>query len=377
MSRWITTFVATSLVLMSSTELWSWGGQLRGPANSSPDSSVAPSMPKDSFPLNDHQDWYVRESYLLWSPHEDDADWGNRFSLKLSPDVSINVHMKKPDFGWYSGARLAVGRYLPNHDHWDISLISTYFYAESKNHASPSREKGGTLNSTWSPIASALNYDSGKGVWRLNFFTWDLAVGRDLFLSSKITAHPFFALRNFLIYEDQAARYSGHESIAASGQVRDTTAKFKGHNNSWGIGPRVGSDFTYYLKNFWTIMGSLSGSVLFGSCHVGESISTHLADNLAPNDINHSFRVSDNGFAVRSNLEGSIGMGWEKWVKRNRVRIAPSVVFEAAQWFDVNQWIVLRAATATDPTSLDFYNTDRRHGDLTFLGFTFNLQVDF
>lgn len=365
---------------MSSESLWGWG-QARGPAIMPAEESEKVAPPSASFPLNAHQDWYMRESYLLWSPHEDDVDWANRFSSFVSSDgVDVKVTMKKPDFGWYSGVRLAVGRYLPHHDHWDISLITTYFYADTKNHTSPNRAKGGTLNSTWSPFPYLANYDKGESVWRLNFFTWDLAAGRNLYLSSKIVAHPFFALRTFLIYEEQSAHYAGQlTQILSSGapRIREVAAKFKGHNDSWGIGPRVGSDFTYYLNKFWTLLGSLSGSVLFGNFDTGEKIRTHIADSAVLNESNHFFRVSSDGFAVRANLEGSIGMGWEKWMRRNRVRVAPSVVFEAVQWYDVNQWVVLRNQATFDPQDLQYYHTDRRHGDLTFLGFTFNLQVDF
>jgi hypothetical protein len=370
MSRWIKTVVASSLMIMGSEPLWSWG-QPRMGAEANSRSLVEP-----SFPLNEHQDWYVRESYLLWSPHEDDVDWANRFSTISSSNIDLKVRMKKPDFGWYSGARLAIGRYLPNHDYWDASLISTYFYAENKNHASPHRESGGTLISTWSPVSQAINYDEGKSTWRLNFFTWDLALGRNLFLSSKITAHPFFSLRTFLIYEKQAARYRGQQGIFNLPTM--VSAKFEGYNNSWGIGPRLGSEFTYYLNKFWTLMGSFSGSVLLGSYQVGERVKTRTVNVSDPtNNDNHAFHISDHGFAIRPNLEGSIGMGWEKWVKRNRVRIAPSIIFEASQWFDMNQWIVLRSPRVPAPTSLQYYSTSRRHGDLTFLGFTFNLQTDF
>ena len=358
MSRWITTFVATSLVVLNSQELWSWGQ----PRTTSPDSAQT-SINKDAFPLNDQQGWYTRESYLLWTPHEDDVDWGAKLSTSITSEIDVKTHLKKPDAGWYSGVRLAVGRYLPNHDHWDISLIGTYFYANTENESSTSVDKGGSLISLWSPISPAFNFSSGKGNWRLNFFTWDLAFGRNLYLSSKIAVHPYFALRSYLFYDHQSAKFTGPSA---------SSVKFNGHNNSWGLGPRAGTDFTFYINKFWTLIGSLSGSVLLGSYNVSENIRNRTSD-----ETKYGFNVSDHGYDVRSNLEGSLGMGWEKWVSRNRVRIAPSIVFEAAEWFDMNQWIVLRNNTSNAPTDLQYYNTDRKHGDLTLFGFTFNLQVDF
>lgn len=370
MTRWITTFAATSLVVLSTQTLWSWGQPRIGASNATESSIGA-----DAFPLNDEQGWYTRESYLLWSPHEDDVDWAAKFTADMTSEIEMKTKLKKPDFGWYSGVRLALGRYLPNHDHWDISLISTYYYANTKNHSSPNGEKGGSLISMWSPIAPSFNSSSGQGTWRLNFFTWDLAFGRNLFVSSKITAHPFFSLRSYLIYDNQSARVEG--ALHSANFDQELTVRFKGYNDSWGIGPRVGSDFTFYLNKFWTIVGSLSGSVLLGSYHVGEEIRNKYVDLITGTKERFNYNVSDHGYDIRSNLEGSIGMGWEKWVSRNRVRIAPSVVFEAAEWFDMNQWIVLRNHSSTSPTQLQYYSSDRKHGDLTFLGFTFNLQVDF
>ncbi len=367
MSRWITTFVGASLALLNTQELLSWGQPRPVPV---PPNAVQTSPVQESFPLNDQQGWYTRESYLLWTPHEDDIDWAAKFFSNSTSNVNVNTHLKKPDFGWYSGVRLAVGRYLPNHDHWDISLISTYFYANTENESSPDANDGGSLIPMWSPTAPLFNYTKGEGNWRLNFFTWDLACGRNLFLSSKITAHPFFSLRSYLIYESQSSKLSG--TLTTPNLVQTASSKFKGHNNSWGIGPRVGADFTFYLNKFWTLLGSLSGSVLLGSYKVSENIKNQF------NATGNTFQVSDHGFDIRSNLEGSLGMGWEKWVNRNRVRIAPSIVFEASEWFDMNQWIVVRNQSSFGPvTNLQYYTADRKHGDLTFLGFTFNLQVDF
>ncbi len=367
MSRWMTTFVATSLVVLNTQDLWSWGQPRTLP---DPPSRGQSSDVQETFPLNDQQGWYTTESYLLWKPHEDDIDWGVKFFSGSTSNVSVNTQLKKPDFDWSSGVRIAIGRYLPNHDHWDLSVISTYFYSDTHNESSPNPSKGGSLLAMWSPTAPTFNFSEGEGSWRLNFFTWDLACGRNLFLSSKIHAHPFFSLRSYLIYEDQSAKFSG--TNATRNNVQTASLKFKGFNDSWGIGPRVGSDFTFYLNKFWTIIGSLSGSVLLGSYKVSEKIENQI------NATGNSFKISDHGYDIRSNLEGSIGMGWEKWVSRNRVRIAPSVVFEAAEWFDMNQWIVVRNHSSFAPvTNLQYYTTDRKHGDLSFLGFTFNLQVDF
>lgn len=372
MSRWVTISIATSLAVMASPQLWGWGPP-RGAQHSS-----EPQMSSSSFPLNDQQQWYTKESYLLWHPHEDDVDWADRVKVENSSELHLSTYLKKPDFGWYSGVRVALGRYLANHDHWDVSFTTTYFYANTENHAFPNISKNVSLQPLWSPVLVDTGLNKGEGTWRLNFFTFDLGLGRNTFVSSKLTAHPFVDLRTAFIYENDAAKYSFAGSVSPT--VTSTTKiRFKGFNDYWGIGPRLGSDFSFYLSRSWTLLGSLSGSLLLGGSKVGQFVhhfqQTVVSGN--PTDSKQKFHVSNHEFAIRGNLEGSLGIGWEKWMKRNRVRLAPSFVFEASQWYDANQWIVLKSPSAVSTSGPSYFETDRRHGDLTFWGFNFNIQVDF
>ena len=367
MSRSVIKYIAATLALSSSLSLWSWGP-------SRPENSQSEMMPlSDSFPLNDQQGWYTKETYLLWHPHEDDVDWADRVTTNVGSDIDLSVDLKRPDFDWYSGVRLAVGRYLPNHDHWDLSLTGTYFYANSHSRASSNLGDGQTVQPLWEP--TTLITTGGNGNWRLNFFTFDLGLGRNLWMSSKISTHPFIDLRSVLVYESDSAKYSLNGVATQQNHI-----KFKGHNDYWGIGPRIGSDFTFYLSKFWTILGSLSGSILMGGSKVHQHVNSNITQpnpQVPTRTVTQNTTVSHHEYAIRGNLEGSIGMGWEKWVNRNRVRIAPSVVLEAAQWYDMNQWIALNAPSGLSSSGPTYFETNRRHGDLTFWGFNFNIQVDF
>ena len=358
-----TTLIAVSLMLGAACQLSGWGQPME------PVHLRAQPAENPSFPLSQDQQWYVKESYLLWHPSEDDVDWADRGSFSTTSDVDISVRIKKPDFGWYSGVRLAAGRYLSHHDHWDVSLTGTYFYANTEDHSSPSFAKNGILRTTWAVNDPSIGFNKGEGTWRLNFFTADMALGRNVFISSKITAHPFLALRGVFVNENDAAHYTFRDT-SPSPVIGNVKFKFKGQNNFWGVGPRLGSDFTFYMKKYWTLIGSLSGSVLMGSYAVGETM--HLNQAIFPST--HRFRATDNGFAVRGNLEGSLGFGWEKWVRDHTFRVAPSIVLEAAQWYDMNQWMTLGNMIPSSASNSEF---SRRHGDLTLWGFNFNLQVDF
>jgi hypothetical protein len=229
--------------------------------------------------------------------------------------------------------------------------------------------KGGILQTAWVNNNPALGYHKGEGNWRLNFFTVDLALGRNTFVSSKIAAHPFLALRGVFVNEHDASKLSFEEG-ATPAVLGDAKFKSKGRNNFWGVGPRIGTDFTYYMQPTWTLLGSFSGSVLLGSYGVHEEMT--LFRSIVPRT--NKFTAKDSGFAIRGNLEGSIGLGWEKWFKHRTVRLAPSFVFEAAQWYDMNQRMSLGDLNSAEPTNNQI---GRRHGDLTLWGFNFNLQVDF
>ncbi len=383
MTKWF-----CSLLLLSSstvlTTLQGWGTSdyvipsLQPPAHQAPPSSI-------SFPLNEDQEWFVKPSLLVWRPYQDDIDSGFTIAVPASSLSTISVQKNKTqnvDFSWGTGVRLTIGRYLPNHEQWDVTLGSTFFYSNTdqtirvKNGLSglnggfPSESK--LITEGWNPSLLGVGNKTELN-WRINYFTWDLAVGRLFSLTPRIVVHPYLCLRTLLVYEKYSNRNKSFDIANNAVILRNTS--FKAENTTWGIGPRLGSDFAFSFGHGWSFMAGLSGSIVMGRNDISEKIEGFIPQAGAlstPAEL----KIQDADTVMRSNLEGSIGLGWEKWVRKHSVRIAPSFVFEVTEWFLINNWAATNRTSANGSPDWGM-NSSRRMGDLGFLGFTLNLQLDF
>ncbi len=355
MNKWI---LLLSPALLISASVDAWGGRVYNQTANA--SNGNPSM-DTHFPFNADQGWFVEESYLLMRPTLGDLELGDMISRKGTQDnADYHVKVKSPDFDWNSGVRLGVGRYLPNHDKWDISFYTTYFYgeADTRIHGDLSQSRG--LAVSYDPLATILS-EKSKAEWRMNYFVLDLMLGRQFAMTPRIIFHPYIGLRGALIFTDFQSRNFGDvivQSGTSSGRI-----KVKMDEDFWGIGARAGTNFDYKFTGNWSFLGNFAGSLLYGHFEVEEKSKT--LTTIAGAQSLSSVKALNHNDVIRVNLEAAIGFGWEKWFKNNTVRIAPNLQFESTLWFDMNDFFKPTTSFAQD------------HGNLGLMGFSFNLQVDF
>lgn len=358
--------------LLTTSSLMAWG------RHRSQQSTVEEWKLPQSFPLSDEQAWFVTPSYLIMIPDVDSTDYGKEY---FRPNqLHLFTKVKRPDFNWGSGARLAIGKYIPNHDLWDLSLVTSYLYTT-----------GEVTNRVTIPVsifdlnpaiapgwAVALNDQDVKTQlhWRMNYFTWDLQLRRLFTLTSSVDLSPFLGLRFPLIYQTYDLRPTAIYQRETEDVAFLERVLFRIHDTFWGGGPRLGFDLKYEFQPGWSFVGQLAGSFIYSNQSIKEKATGNLLDavlNLVPT----TYKYHQNITALRTNVEIAIGMGWEKWVRNETVRIHPSVVFEMSQWFDLIHWSYFssRASSVGFP---DFaFNPVERTGDLGLMGFSINLQIDF
>lgn len=331
-----------------------------------------------SFPLNPNQHWYTTETFLYWRPYLDGADYAGRLAIQQNPgseDLAMKLQVKKPDYEWSPGVRVGIGGYLPHFEYWDINLQGTYYYSglQDSTHAlrNPEAEdlNGSLLSPLWVPYFN-VGATKGKVEWRLNFFTGDITVGREIKWASSIVAHPFIGLRTAFIYQKYITKFSDQFPISTT-VTQFVKNRFSTDQNFWGVGPRIGSDFTFYFSKQWSFMGTFSSSLLFGS-YVSKEKAT-MFDRGAQSPNYEIFKGTDKDFTTRLNLEGSFGIGWETWVRNDSIRVVPSVIFEASQWLDMNGLYQMGAFPGGTPN----VEIRKAYGNLGLIGLNFNLQFDF
>ncbi len=356
MKKWI-----LSPLLLISLSVDAWGGRSYHAAPAHPTKN---SSPETYFPLNADQGWFVEQSYLLTKTALGDLEYGDMvFQSGSSPNSQFKIKVKKPDFDWNSGFRLGVGRYLPNHDKWDVSFYTTYIYGDAEDRATGNLAQGKGLSTSYDPFVIILS-EKTKAVWRLNYFTMDLMVGREFAMTSQISFHPYMGLRGALIYYDFNSKNFGTLMVPVEGQqiLATDTAYITLKEDFWGLGAHLGSNFNYKFKGNWSFLGNFATSLLYGHYNVFQKSNTHFV--LSSNEPLQA-KASSKDHVIRMNLEAAVGMGWEKWMRQKSVRLAPNLQLEGSLWFDMNNFFKPVATFSQDL------------GTLGIMALTFNLQVDF
>ncbi len=358
------TIAAISLLSHLSLGAWSRGNHSQ---------EAAATLPQN-FPFSQSQEWFTEESYLLLKPYMENMSYGNKGTLK-NPEESVftnNIKVQEPEFEWSSGVRVAIGRYLPNHDLWDIGCTTTFYYTDTQDKTKANVAADSGFNPSFIP-SSPTPRDSGQFNWKLNYWTVDLMVGRLFDMTKEIVFHPYFGLRSSFQYQHAQSQFSQFQGFGVN-DSKSTSAKSSIDNDFWGVGPRVGTAFIYYFENHFSLLANISTSLLVGGQHLKLNAKEKrvAVDGSDVQEVLRTTKSSDSLGVIRSNVEASIGLGWERWMRNNTVRIAPSVNFEGALWFAMNQ-------------IYNFYRLDsvstnieqRRQGNLGLMGVSFNLQVDF
>lgn len=335
-----------------------------------------------TYPYKPTQEWQLTESYLLWKPFQSDIDYGTRYDVPVNDFTPVtiqretHIRTKKPAFNWSSGFRLSLAKDLPGHDNWDIDLVGTYVYGTGSGKCHPNLLENQFFSSYFTPVNMITM--SNKMNWNVNYLTLDLFMGRAFSMTDWIVFHPYIGLRGASIKQHSL----GKGSFLMTGGVSVVSLKERIHinNDFWGIGPRVGTDFTFNMSRHWNLLSNLSAAFFYGQTHVQEKM-TQLFSSNNPNiglSGTLAYKVRDKERVIRANVEAALGVGWEKWVHGNTVRIAPSLVFEGSMWFNLTHIPQHRIAQKEFPANERADVTSiRRHGQLAFLGFAFNFEVDF
>ena len=248
---------------------------------------------------------------------------------------------------------------------------------EATTSVDPSKDQ--LLYTSWGINSIGTDLTKASMNWRMNYFTWDLGLGRYYRLKPTFYIHPHIDLRVALIDIDYKVNYSRNFFISlalANTSIISPTHKFKADQDFWGIGPRIGSDFNFGMKYNFSIIGSLSAALLYGHDHVKEKIDAFIPSGSFITPISQHQKAD--ATPLRTNLEASIGLGWDKWVKNNSVHLATSFQFEVSEWFSMNSFFhVSELFSGPQLPNVLFGEVERHHGNLGYYGFSVNLQVDF
>lgn len=384
MKKFIPAMTLVSLLSFQASVDAAWNAK-----NKANDKEVVPNTP--GLNVHDDRTFFLEADYLLWRPQLEDT----HFALKGSQvggggnstgPQSLTFALKQPSYDLSSGVRLGIGGY--NGDSWDVGLRATYLYADAQKHVSANPDKKQQTIGQWVPSVFGEKGTKSVAFWRMNFYVFDFAIGREFFLTKRFAVHPFIGLRGFVIDQKLRNIFKGSFEVDVTSTTDidvPATGRFKAEQDIWGVGPRLGLDLNFYLNTNWAFLGGLSGALLYSNHHTTQKTFGHLTetDSTGLRVLNEfNIKAKDKSIFGRANLDAYFGLGWDKWFNKGKNRVSIAALFEASHWFQMNQWF------DTDVTVFNNNNNnngnddttimaEKRHGDLSFIGGTLHFQIDF
>jgi hypothetical protein len=221
-------------------------------------------------------------------------------------------------------------------------------------------------------------FSTASAKWKLDYNTVDMEVGRNFFISKKITLRPHVGVRGAWIHQKYNTEYGGMAFDGAPGLVGNESMHAK--NNFSGVGIRGGADFLWHFDSHWSLFSDLSAALFYGYFHVDQE-----CDALAPTSFGsgaalgeQSLQVKDKIHRVRTNLEGSIGIQWETSFNRGRRHFTVGLGYDVSEWFAQNELFdVDLVGFGTDSPSVFKVANKKQHGDLGLSGVSLDFRFDF
>ncbi len=332
--------------------------------------------PTPGFNNVDNRVGFISGDYLYWIPHLDDMFYAVSQTTDTNSSVAKKHNKyKQPHFDWTSGARVSVGGYTS--DSWDVGVTGMYIgsTATSSTHT-PSNAIGHIIpdfnTNLFSAVATKAHANN-----RLKFATLDFSVGREFFLTKRFAIHPLIGLRSFGMKQQYRTHYLS--AFTSTSKLSPTTiikTSFHAKNTTCGIGPRAGIDLQFYMSEGWAFLGGISGSLLWGSYRVHQSFHGQEASGTA--FVPSIVKTTEKNTSLRTNIDAYFGLGYDVWFNCDNNRFYIAFLFEASEWFAMNQFNDSFSATSSGGIGTNVTIEGlRRHGDLGFIGGTLHLQIDY
>jgi hypothetical protein len=331
-------------------------------ASTTPKQEDARGLPNLSQRASGH--WKVFGDALIWFASEQASSvWIDVIEIGDNTSAFVAQNLS---FDWNAGFRVGAG-YNFDYDQWDTQFYWTSY--QTKAHQSQevfpefiAIPGGGVLVTQqlhpefFAADLAGVFSESAHIHWNLVFNMFDWELGRCYWVSKGLSLRPFIGLKGGWIDQSIHVKYG---DLIINSTPTEINANEHVKNNFWGIGPVLGVNTQWKLRNFGThypsFFGDFSAATLWGTweCSDVYKDTTHEKVNV------HTKNATLGALMFR----GFVGIGWDVAFNKERMHFGTRLGYEMQLW--VNQ---LRVATS---------QLVRLHGDLTLQGVTFNCGLDF
>ncbi|MBI3212060.1 MAG: hypothetical protein HYZ47_05230 [Simkania negevensis] len=325
------------------------------------------------------QGFTIRAGFLYLQARQGGLDYVQKIDVtvpsSLVDPLLIDSKQRTLDFEWEPGVTVSLGYIFPQRQQWEASLTWNYFTGRAHDSLKTDDPLLGTssLKPYLFPYFIGSSADKASAHWKLNFNTLDLMLSRSYFIGKYIAVKPAVGLRGAWIDQHFQAKYHGAHSLNGLLILQDTS--FKNHTDFSGGGLRIGTDLQWFMGTDWCILGSFSGSLIYGHFHSKEKVNGFIIPDPAFT-LDSIYNTKQNQNQIIPNLEGKLGIQWQTFFHNEQYKVSLGAFYTMGYWFDQNKLFNINVSLG-DSGAETFITPNFISGDLQYQGVSFDLAFEF
>ncbi len=317
----------------------------------------------------DGNGWFLTGDVFYWKA----AVGGTEYAYSDQDPIAalpISGRVKDMDFDWDWGFRVGIG-YNFLHDGWDVSAQYTWFNSSGSDSSSaglnsslvPLKGLARIVSTPANPLHLFLFCRSAKSQYNFDFQSVDLDLGRNYFVSGKLSFRPYFGLKAAWIDQQQITRYTGGEPDAFNNIGPGiNTIHVKDDCDFKGLGPRTGLDSKWHLGHGFSIFGNFATALVWGFYDVSHK------EKYSPVADNH-VKLSADMNRFSPTVQFQLGLAYDAYFLNDTNHITIGLGFDAQYWWRQNQMLKIDDST---PAKYERYSED-----VSMQGVTLDIKWDF
>lgn len=300
---------------------------------------------------------------LYWTSQLDGLELAFKTTLPLT---NTTAHIIDQPFEWDAGFRVGLGYYFKWRD-WGVVLEWTRYRTDS--HRSLDDNGGNDLMfSLWGRPGPTdlLRVRNISGHWDFDYDVLDLVLHPGAFRYKYFSFQPEFGLRGAWLDFDYTIRTQTDDLTNNQTIIQH----FPYSQDFHAIGIVGALNMKWMMGWGFNIYGKLLGSTLYGHYTTDQGGSTTVGN------MTNTSTLIDKYWRVRTALNYTIGLEWERFFANNGVRLDIHVGWELQSWKDFNQLFQGETEVINVNTNAEI-RADHVNGDLGLSGLTAGVRLEF
>lgn len=256
--------------------------------------------------------------------------------------ATLGSHKKAAPFEFEPGFKVGLGLDM-EHDGWDVYAQYTWLYGpEHKNHTSsstvgfsseaiPFSYADPSLASPSLILLPAEYYASCSKKFTFNVL--DVELGRNFFISKRLTLRPNFGLKFSWLNDRLHEVYELNAETSSFNNQNKSVVKLKQH--LFGVGIRGGLNSVWHFARSWGMYGDIALTGLWGTFHDKAKVALY---NLRANgyDLTNTVSHKEKSQDIIPVIELGLGLTYMTWFSDESYMFSLKAGWEEQIWVNYN-----------------------------------------